>query len=117
MIRILLVEDDEFMQRMISLRLRRLGHEVDSAVNGKEALNMAMMGSYDLILMDMQMPVMDGYQASKSLRERGYKGQIVAVTASAMREDSEKAIRSGCDSVITKPVGVDFEDQVKALMP
>jgi len=113
---ILLVEDDEFISRMINMRLQLRGHQVDLAVNGEEALNKALTNSYDVILMDMHMPIMDGHAATAALRERGYKGLIVAVTASAMSADSDKAIRSGCDGCITKPIGVDFEDQIEALV-
>ena len=116
MSRILLVEDDEFIQRMIKMRLQLRGHDIDSAVNGAEAVTRALADSFDLILMDMHMPVMDGHQATATLRGEGYKGLIVAVTASAMSADSEKAIRSGCDACITKPIGADFEDQIEALM-
>ena len=116
MSRILLVEDDEFIRRMINMRLQIRGHEIDWAVNGAEALDKAQLNSYDLILMDMHMPVMDGHQATESLREKGYNGLIVAVTASAMSADSEKAIRSGCNDCITKPIGADFEDRIEALV-
>ena len=116
MSRILLVEDDEFIRRMINMRLQLRGHEVDSAINGEDGFNKALISSYDLILMDMHMPVMDGHEATAALRDKGYKGLIVAVTASAMSADSDKAIRSGCDGCITKPIGADFEDEIEALM-
>ena len=86
------------------------------AVNGQEALDKAVSGNYDLILMDMHMPVMDGHEATQILRDKGYDGLIVAVTASVMSADSEKAINSGCDEYIPKPIGADFEDQVETLL-
>lgn len=116
MAKILLAEDEEFISRMISLRLNLRGHEIDTAINGQEAVDKTLSGQYDLILMDMHMPLMDGHKATTTLREKGYKGLIVAVTASVMSADSEKAIRSGCDEYISKPIGVDFEQQIEALL-
>jgi CheY-like chemotaxis protein len=116
MARILLVEDDEFISRMVSMRLGLLEHEVEHAVNGQEAVDMALATDYDLVLMDMHMPVMDGHEATRRLREQGYKGLIVAVTASVMSADSEKAIKSGCDDCIPKPIGDDFEERISTLL-
>ena len=116
MAKILLAEDDEFISRMINMRLTLRGHEIDLAVNGQEALDKALSGNYDLILMDMHMPVMDGHEATQTLRDKGYDGLIVAVTASVMSADSEKAIKSGCDEYIPKPIGDDFEDRVETLL-
>ena len=116
MAKILLVEDDEYIKRMLSMRLGLQGHEIDQAGNGQQAVDMAINGLYDLILMDMHMPVMDGHQATRMLRDKGYNGPIVAITASVMSADSEKAIQSGCNAYIAKPIGDDFEDQVKALL-
>jgi len=114
--RILLVEDDEFIRRMIELRLLLRGHEIELADNGEIAVSKALANSYNLILMDMHMPVMDGHRATEALRERGYKGLIVAVTASAMSAESEKAMVSGCDDCITKPISADFEERIEALL-
>jgi len=116
MAKILLAEDDEFISRMINMRLILRGHEVDQVVNGQVAVEKVLTGNYDLILMDMHMPVMDGHAATSILREDGYNGLIVAVTASVMSADSEKAIESGCDAYISKPIGADFEDRVEALL-
>ena len=116
MAKILLAEDDEFISRMINMRMTLRGHEIDLAVNGQEALDKALLGNYDLILMDMHMPVMDGHEATQILRDKGYDGLIVAVTASVMSADSEKAIKSGCDEYIPKPIGDDFEDRVETLL-
>ncbi|MDX2504164.1 MAG: response regulator [Gammaproteobacteria bacterium] len=116
MAKILLAEDEEFISRMINLRLTLKGHEVDHAKNGQEAVDKALTGKYDLILMDMHMPVMDGHEATHTLREKGYQGLIVAVTASVMSADSEKAIKSGCDEYIAKPIGADFEERLESLL-
>jgi len=116
MAKILLAEDDSFIARMITLRLTMRDHQVEHVENGLEAFKEAQTGSYDLILMDMHMPVMDGHEATKKLREKGYQGLIVAVTASVMSADSEKAIMSGCNDTLTKPIEVDFEDRVEALI-
>jgi len=116
MARILMAEDDEFIRRMINLRLTLRGHQVDQALNGQEAVDKALVGDYDLILMDMHMPVMDGHVATSTLRDKGYDGLIVAVTASVMSADSEKAIKSGCDDYIPKPIGENFEERVDTLL-
>lgn len=113
---ILLVEDDEMIGRMITMRLNLLGHSVETAVNGKEAVDKALAGNYDLVLMDMHMPIMDGHEATRTLRDQGYSNKIVAVTASAMSSDSDKAIKSGCDDHISKPIGPDFEERIQSLL-
>ncbi|MCW8890019.1 MAG: response regulator, partial [Sedimenticola sp.] len=84
MARILLVEDDVMISRMLSLRLQMKGHQVELAENGKVGMEKALATPYDIILMDMHMPVMDGHEATKALRDAGYTGLIVAVTASVM---------------------------------
>lgn len=114
MAKILLIEDDAMISRMLGLRLEMAGHRVEYAENGRQGMEMALASSYDMLLMDMHMPVMDGHEATRSLREQGYQGMIVAVTASVMSAESEAAIASGCDSYIAKPVGDDFEQQIEA---
>ena len=116
MARLLMVEDDEFITRMMEMRLKIRGHEIDCATNGQIAVEKALSGHYDLILMDMHMPIMDGHEATRVLREKNYTGLIVAVTASAMSTDSEKAIQSGCNACISKPIPADFEDQLEAII-
>lgn len=113
---ILLVEDDEMIRRMLSLRLTMSGHHVEPADNGSTGLDKALAGSYDLVLMDMHMPVMDGHEAVRRLREQGYTGTIVAVTASVMSSDTRKAIEAGCDHFISKPIGEDFEQRVQEIL-
>lgn len=116
MAKILLAEDDEYISRMMKLRLTMRGHDIDQVINGKEAVEKALANNFDLILMDMHMPVMDGHEATRTLRDKGYKGLILAVTASVMSADSDKAIDSGCDHYIPKPIGADFEDHVAKLL-
>jgi PAS domain S-box-containing protein len=107
--RVLLAEDGPDNQKLISMILRKAGAEVDLADNGRIAVEKAMAACsagtpYDAILMDMQMPEMDGYQATGKLRQSGYKGPIIALTAHAMAEDRAKCIAAGCDEYATKPV-------------
>lgn len=116
MANILLVEDDEMISRMISLRLQMRGHSIDLAQDGKSGMEKALTGGYDLVLMDMHMPVMDGHEAVRQLRQQGYDGIIVAITASAMSSDSEKAIQAGCNAHLSKPIGNDFEDRLEAML-
>ena len=113
---LLLVEDDALISRMISLRLRAKGHQVDQAENGRAGVEKALAGGYDLVLMDMYMPEMDGHEAVRQLREQGYRGTVVAVTASAMSRDSRAAVESGCDHIITKPIGDDFEQRIADIL-
>ena len=116
MARILLAEDDDFIGRMISMRLSLRGHQVEVAVNGREAVDKALAENYAVILMDMHMPIMDGHEAARTLRDKGYTGVIIAVTASVMTADSQKALTAGCDHYIAKPIGADFEDRIEALL-
>jgi PAS domain S-box-containing protein len=107
--RILLAEDNSDNRRAIKLRLEQVGLKVSTAQNGQEAfevvLNSSAEGSaFDVILMDMQMPVLDGYEATRLLRMQGYEGPIVALTAFALEEDREECLRIGCNDHISKPI-------------
>jgi len=106
---ILLADDNDANQKLLSLRLRQAGAEVATASNGKEALDLidqaALAGRpFDAVIMDMQMPVLDGYEAVRQLRGRGFTAPILAVTAYAMSEDREECIGLGCDDFISKPI-------------
>ena len=102
--KILLTEDNEANQLLIKEVLEKAGYSVDLAGNGKEAVEKIRRDNYNLVLMDMQMPVMDGYEATKILREEGYKIPIIALTAHTMQGDEEKTIEAGCDGFLGKPV-------------
>ncbi|HWP40947.1 MAG TPA: ATP-binding protein, partial [Tepidisphaeraceae bacterium] len=101
---VLLAEDGEDNQQLISLLLRNMGLEVVLAHNGREAVEQASARRFELILMDMQMPELDGYGATRQLRQLGYKAPIVALTANAMADDRAKCLAAGCDEYLSKPV-------------
>jgi CheY-like chemotaxis protein len=104
--RILLVEDNEMNRDMLSRRLARKGYEVSIAIDGRQGLSMALRGGFDLVLMDMSLPEMDGWEATRQLRAdpRTRTLPIIALTAHAMAGDREKALKAGCDEYDSKPV-------------
>lgn len=102
--RVLLVEDMPDNQKLISLYLQKLGCEITLAENGKVGFEKAQDGAFDLILMDIQMPLMNGYEATRRLRENNFRQPIIALTAHAMAEERKKALESGFDGFLTKPV-------------
>ncbi len=106
MARILLVEDQEMNRDMLSRRLKKRGYEVSIAVDGAEGVDKARSEIPDLILMDMSLPVMDGWEATRTLKsdEATREIPVVALTAHAMSTDREKAMEAGCDAYETKPV-------------
>ena len=106
-LKILLVDDGETNRKLISLFLTRSGATVELAENGALALHAAEQSQFDVILMDMQMPVMDGYTATVRLRENGFSGPIIALTAHAMKGDREKCEAAGCSGYLAKPVNMD----------
>jgi CheY-like chemotaxis protein/HPt (histidine-containing phosphotransfer) domain-containing protein len=106
---VLLVDDGIHNQNVLTAYLRKAGASVTQASNGKIGVRMALEamanGSrFDIILMDMQMPVMDGYEATRILRANAYSGPIIALTAHAMSGDREKCLRAGCTEYLSKPV-------------
>jgi CheY-like chemotaxis protein len=104
--RILLVEDNEMNRDMLSRRLQRKGFEVAMAVDGRQGVEMARAGGYDLILMDMSLPEIDGWEATRQLRAvpETQVVPIIGLTAHAMAGDREKALEAGCNDYDTKPV-------------
>ncbi|TWU36172.1 ATP-binding protein [Novipirellula artificiosorum] len=104
---ILVVDDGEANRRLIELVLSRAGAIVSTAGNGLEAIEKISESDYSLIFMDMQMPVLDGYSATRRLREAGLTTPIIALTGNAMKGDREKCLAAGCDDFLTKPVDID----------
>lgn len=100
----LVVEDSRTNQRLITILLKKFGFEVDIAENGKEALDKVEQTDFTLIFMDMQMPIMNGYEATRELRNRKVKIPIIALTANAMKGDEEKCLNAGCDRYMSKPI-------------
>jgi two-component system cell cycle response regulator DivK len=106
MVKILLVEDNEMNRDMLKRRLFRKGYEVFIAVDGAEGVELARSIMPDLILMDMSLPVMDGWEATRQIKADAKTGNIpvIALTAHAMAGDREKCLKAGCDDYDTKPV-------------
>ncbi|MEQ1878275.1 MAG: CHASE domain-containing protein, partial [Bdellovibrionia bacterium] len=100
----LLVDDVLDNQVLMGRFLRMAGAEVDFASNGREGIDKATAHPYDIVLMDIQMPEVDGYEASRELRRRGFKAPIIALTAHALKEERDLTIRAGCDDHLTKPI-------------
>ena len=105
--RILIVDDGEENRELLSLVLRQFGVQAESVDNARAAIRLALKCPYDVILMDMQMPVVDGYRAATILRDQGYTQPIIAVTAHAMKSDEHECLAAGCSGFLTKPVEID----------
>jgi two-component system cell cycle response regulator DivK len=107
--RILLVEDNELNRDMLSRRLQRRGYEVLIAVDGRDGVALTQSAAPDLVLMDMSLPVLDGWEAAGTLKADPATRAIpiIALTAHAMSGDREKALAAGCDDFDTKPVDLD----------
>lgn len=107
-LRVLVAEDNKVNRMMVSRSLTLRGHEVDEAQDGREALEMSATGHYDLILMDLQMPLMDGLDTTRAIRERervqGGHLRILALTANAMAQDRRRCLAAGMDGYLSKPV-------------
>jgi CheY-like chemotaxis protein len=106
MTKILLVEDNEMNRDMLSRRLLKRGYEVVTAVDGREGVDMASSASPDVILLDLSLPVMDGWEAARHLKadDTTKSIPIIALTAHALAGDEQKALEAGCDDYDSKPV-------------
>jgi len=111
-LKILLVEDSEDNRLLVQLYLKKTPHQIDTAENGEVAVNKCKCGAYDLVLMDMQMPVMDGYTATRAIRvwekeQRREEMPIIALTSHALKGDMEKCLQAGCTGYLSKPIKKD----------
>ncbi len=102
--RILLAEDNPVNQQLMKVLLGRMGHQITLAENGQLAVQAVENNSFDIILMDVQMPVMNGLEATKLIRSKGVTTPIIAVTANALKGDSDQCVASGCDDYLSKPI-------------
>jgi len=106
--RVLVTDDTPANRQLVGLVLRKAGLEVDEAENGEVAVTKASSGSYDLLLMDMQMPVLDGFSATRMLREQGLRQPIVALTANVTEQDRQQCQAAGCTGFLSKPINIDL---------
>ena len=120
MAKILLVEDNEMNRDMLSRRLERKGYQIVIAVDGQQGINLARSERPDLILMDMSLPLIDGWEATRQLKGADdTKGiPIIALTAHAMAEDERRAREAGCNDFDTKPIELPrLLEKIKQLLP
>ncbi len=106
MAKVLLVEDNEMNRDMLSRRLQRNGHDVIVALDGEQAVTAATGEKPDLVLMDIGLPGIDGYEATRRIRATGTRLPVIALTAHAMSGERERALDAGCDDFDTKPVDI-----------
>ncbi|HBN08440.1 MAG TPA: hypothetical protein DD435_07265 [Cyanobacteria bacterium UBA8530] len=117
-LRVLLAEDNRLNQKIATRMLEKQGHSVVLANNGQEALEALEMGPFDLVLMDVQMPVMDGLEATKLVREKGLRIPIVAMTAHAMTGDKEDCLAAGMNGYLAKPIQIEtLRDELQRILP
>ncbi len=120
MLKILLVEDNEDNREMLARRLVRKGYQVIEAVDGSECVAQALLQMPDLILMDMSLPILDGWEATRQIKSNPATSNIpvIALTAHAMAGDREKAVDAGCDDYDTKPIDMPrLLGKIEALLP
>ena len=103
-LRVLVADDSKDNIFLVERLLKKKGVIVETAANGAEAYRQALAGEFDVVLMDIQMPVLDGYEATRALREAGYRKPIIALTAHAMAEERARSHAAGCDGHLTKPL-------------
>ncbi|RCW32004.1 response regulator [Marinilabilia salmonicolor] len=117
-ISLLLVEDNVLNQKLIFLTLSKYGFKIDVANNGKEALDKLKVKSYDIILMDLMMPVMDGLEATRNIRKRdqetGNRNIIIGLTANTYDADRDKCLKEGMDEYMSKPFDIDVFKEIIA---
>ena len=114
---VLLAEDNKDNQELFTIYLRRMGLEVTIVENGQEAIDIVNNNNFDLVLMDMRMPVLNGIDAMKTLRKNGFTKPIIALTANAMREDQDACYEAGADGFLSKPINVDeFTNTLKSYL-
>ena len=104
---VLIAEDNEVNQQLLDMYISKTGANVTIAADGQQAVELASATAFDLIFMDMQMPVMNGIEATETLRKRGYTGTIVALTANTTPEDRARCLQAGCNDYLTKPIDRD----------
>lgn len=120
MAKLLLVEDNEMNRDMLSRRLLRRGYQVAIAADGAQGLAMAQSEKPDLVLMDMSLPVMDGWEATRRIKASDDTKHlpVIGLTAHAMAGDREKALEAGCDDYDTKPIELErLVGKIEALLP
>jgi signal transduction histidine kinase/CheY-like chemotaxis protein len=105
--RVLVAEDNEDIRVLVQIQLSKLGVDATTVANGFSAVERALSDRYDVVLMDMEMPLMNGYEAVNVLRTRGYTGTILALTAHHEGLEVERAVNAGCDGIVTKPVTIE----------
>lgn len=111
--RVLVVDDNPAILRLAETLLKSMNADIDKADSGEKAIELASANVYDVVLMDMDMPIVDGFEATKRLRAKGYSGTIVAATGMTQPGDKEKCLEAGCNSYIPKPFG---REQLAALL-
>ena len=119
MVKVLLVEDNELNRDMLSRRLLKRGYEVIIACDGSEGVEMTSIELPDIILMDMSLPILDGWDATRKIKSNTKTNHIpiIALTAHAMSGDREKALEAGCDEYDTKPVDINrLTEKMRALL-
>jgi CheY-like chemotaxis protein len=102
--KVLIADDEPGNLKLTEIQLCRLGLDVVSVNNGQQAIDLALSQSFDVIFMDMQMPIVDGFTATSLIREKGGDTPIIALTAYAFSEDRQRCLDAGCDDYISKPV-------------
>ena len=114
--KVLIIDDEEKILRMMRRRLLKAGFDVITTTNGIEGIDIAMQTNPVIIILDIHMPIINGYDVIRQLRQKGYKGRVAACTASVGARDTQKTIDAGCDYFISKPIDLGFEDRIKEII-